>query len=344
MNRYGQVVVYLAFALVVLGVIASRAGSVDVTDEADRLRYTSVYVAPGAERLLDADRARRLIGDRPLVVVARQDGTCDDIAAALPDVIVLLARDDEDEPFVDCGGRDSLFDLDLLRVTLAAMTFVDASQDRTAYVAEYVRAFDARHTAPPRTPPADGLDGQTIGLALLALAIVAVFLLGCGHLFRDVRVRQNRATQRGRTWRAKANARLNRLADLVTRVGEPGRTAAERASVAKEYVLTLREFEAAVTEQQRAGVEVRITGLERLAGVRRVVDERNRRREAERDAPERRAIRQRARPHEWRARRRAAVERQRAAQQASRAAKRAEKSRSTARKRRKRRDKRRRRG
>ncbi len=52
------------------------------------------------------------------------------------------------------------------------MAVAPAGEDRTAYVAEYVRAFDARHPDMRRTPPGDegGLDHDVVAAALLLVA------------------------------------------------------------------------------------------------------------------------------------------------------------------------------
>ena len=230
------------------------ADSQEYTPEsaAQRLRYTSVYVAPFLydEKSFDVERAREIVGDRPLVVVAGYAPMCTEIAGELPDVLVVVVSPDPGTPIVDCARPRSVADPALLSDVQDAMTFVAASDRRTAYVTEYVRAFDARHPAAPhRTPPAGG-GGLGAGTLVAVPLLVAAGLVAFGAFFLH------------RTWLA-PNARLNRLATLITHDDDqPGRDPHQRAARANEYLRTLRAFESATTKAQRTEVRRLLTELE----------------------------------------------------------------------------------
>jgi hypothetical protein len=272
MTRTRRVVVVVMLMCVAVAVVVLDWPK-DVEQEPDtvhRLRYTSVVVAAGAEDLLDVERSRRIVGDRPVVVIAGDVGvTCDDVRDWLPELIVLVVS--ADPPLNDCGGRESRWEPDLLRELRDVVVDPDAGRDQTAYVVAYVRAFDARvepGTSPPRRePPQPGQDGDAIQLVVLVVMITAVFLLVVGYLVRQVRAEARSAGLLRRSWRASTNARLNQLADRIMRVDDPGRTPAERAAVAKGYVLALRDFEYATTDEERGSVNQQLRMLERRAGI-----------------------------------------------------------------------------
>ncbi len=221
---------------------------------AEQLRYTSVYVFPLSlnEESLDVERARKIVGDRPLVVIAGYPTMCTEIALELPDVIVVVVSPDPEHLIVDCARRGSFFDSSLLRDAQDVTAYLPAGRDRTAHVAEYVRAFDARHTAQRRAPSGD--DGLGDDLVTVLLLLVSSGLVTIGAI-------------RGRTWQT-TNTRLNRVADLITHDDETGRAPHERATTAAEYVHALRDFDTAITKAQRTRVEQRLTALEETAAVR----------------------------------------------------------------------------
>ncbi|MFI7678265.1 hypothetical protein [Actinophytocola sp. NPDC049390] len=229
--------------------------------EDDPLRYTSVHVESGADGVLEVERTRRIVGDRPIVVVATGSGTrCRDVVEAVPDVIALVLR--HGGVADDCAGAaarhhhgDLLYEAER------------AGRDGTGLVEEYVRAFDALFAGEPlprrSPPPAD--TGPDVGdvLVLVATALfAAVFVLAAVAVVRTVRWDERDDAARTRHRRARADARLNRLADRVLRFDRPADSA-----VAKRYVLVLRDFEAATTERQRVAVDTRLTDLEREVGV-----------------------------------------------------------------------------
>lgn len=220
---------------------------------ADHLRYTSVHVAPGADGELDATRTREVIGLRPIVVAVGDDVRCADIVTALPDVIAIVL------PGPDiCGGADARGH----DASLAAK--VRGAPD---VVAAYVRAYDARFDGDPprRDPPATETTGpdarQVVTLAAAAL-FAAMFVLTAVFVIRFGLRDQQEHEDRIRNWRARGDARLNRLADRVLRFDGTG-----GGETAKRYVLALRAFEAAATERDRVAVDGTLTELERAVGV-----------------------------------------------------------------------------
>ncbi|MGB3442295.1 MAG: hypothetical protein WBA97_26425 [Actinophytocola sp.] len=266
-------------AIVLAAVIGDQEAIEDVVSE--RLGYTSVHVTPGAEGILDADRARRIVGDRPIVVVAERHftgTTCYKVADALPGLIVLMVSGEDAWPVADCDGASRYYNVTLLTATLRAATFADVGRDRTPYVEEYVRVFDAHVAAtfpgvpPPRrdpVPPADDdwLNGDRAVVLIASGAMVIAFLVVLWFLIREVWAARREALLRKQSWGAAGNARLNRLADLVMRVDEPGGTPRERVRVAKAYVLLLRDFETATTGTDRAAVEESLAALEWEVGI-----------------------------------------------------------------------------
>jgi hypothetical protein len=262
---------------------------------AEGLRDTSVYEAPGAPGKVDAGFARRLIGDRPIVVAVldekplphakmsleRQE-LCGDIADALATNIVIVfatdSRDRYDSSF--CVGPEfanathpadaSHYDFPLIAVAEQAWQYRVSDDDLTPKIEEFVYAFDAQAAedypdgAPTRAvikppPPApDTLQTWQIVLSVAGMVAgaVAVFLL-FGLAARRVRRRGAKAAGT-RTRREEASAELQRLADAVLHPGAPADAEAARrqAELARRYVLALGEFE-------RARTKAALTGLER---------------------------------------------------------------------------------
>lgn len=267
-NQYATLAGLFFAALTVWAVVVDlRSGGPPA--EVEALRYTSVHVAPGAEGLLDAERARHIIGDRPIVVVAQPDHSGlqrTDVGDVLEDVIVLVVRGDAGRPLTTCGLSDYYNYALTLRV-LDAMTFVDGGRDRTAYVEEYVREFDAyvaSHFAdgpPPRRGPPPGEDivraRDEMVLVAIAIACGVAFIAMLVFVLREVWLSARRVAQRKLSWHVMTQARLSRVADMVLHGTE-----AERNATAKGYVLVLGEFESATTQAQRAAVDERLGELE----------------------------------------------------------------------------------
>ncbi|GAB1510447.1 hypothetical protein [Actinophytocola sp. KF-1] len=221
---------------------------------ADQLRYSSVYAVPlGHVRAsLDVEEARGIIGNRPLVAVAGFPTMCAEIAEELPGVIVVVVNPDPGTPIVDCAREGSFHDPALLRDVRDATTYLATGEDRTAYLAEYVRAFDARHPSLRRDPTDDG--DLTDDLIVVLPLLVALGLAAAG------------AVALHRTWHT-TNTRLNRLATLLAAddTGPPPRDGVETAT---EYLRALHGFDTATTKEQRATTAQRITALERTVGAR----------------------------------------------------------------------------
>ena len=246
-------VVNLVGGLAASGVLLYFAASTDPAPEptvADHLRYTSVHVLPDAERRLDVDRTRQVIGLRPIVVAVGSGIDCQEIVDALPDVIAIVVPDTADP--VACAGADARY-------------FDRSLTDSPDVIAAYVRAYDARAggTPPRREPPAlesAGPDVRQIVTLAAAGLFAALFVLTTVYAIRFVVRDQREHEDRIRNWCARGDARLNRLADRVLRFDGSVETA-------RRYVLVLQEFEAAGTERARVAVDGRLTELEREVGV-----------------------------------------------------------------------------
>lgn len=240
------------------------------------LRSTSVYVAPGAPRVVDATRARQAIGDRPIVVVMldrtplphtdfsleRQD-LCEEVAGLTPTNIVILfaATSDGEYDSSFCTGEDfphgDDFDFPLIAEAESAWAYRVTDTDMTAKIEEYVLAFDAQAAKsfdkevprraviqpPPPTPSPLQAGQLVLAIGGLVLAVVSLFALLklLGHLYNRRTAR--RTEQRGES--AELSARLSRLADTVLHPerAEDAANAARQADVARRYVLVLQEFE-----------------------------------------------------------------------------------------------------
>jgi hypothetical protein len=268
--------------LVLAGLAFGAAPAIDpppgpqALEAIDGLRTTSVYVAPGAPAVVDATRARRAIGDRPIVVAMldrtrlphaeftlERQNLCEDIAKLTPTNIVILFAADSDGDYDSsfCTGEDfphkDDFDFPLIAEAEAAWTYRVTDTDKTAQIEEYVLAFDAQAAKsfakevprravikPPPPAPSPLQAGQiTLAIGGLVLAVVSLFALLklVGHWY-DRRVA--RRTEE-RSEHAELSARLSRLADVVLHPerAEDAADAARQAEVARRYVLVLQEFE-----------------------------------------------------------------------------------------------------
>ncbi|HEX6359317.1 hypothetical protein [Actinophytocola sp.] len=273
---HGWVIVLIILVSATWVVLTETRKSAELTALPDELRYTSVHVAPGAERIFDAERARRIIGDRPIaVIVGERTGMCADFADILPGVIVLWVNDVPRMPIKTCDGGSPYYERNLTATAREAVTLLDTDHDWTVHVEEYVRAFDAHvaetfpGTPPPaRGPPRPANDGAVEKIVLVMSAAMGVVLLVVvAFLVREVWSLAEYVLRRRRDWRARTNARLNRLADRVLRLTEPGSTSTRRAATAKGYVLLLQAFESATNEAQRFAVDEQLRELEWQAGI-----------------------------------------------------------------------------
>ena len=292
--------VVLFGVLVGLGVFAGVFGpwaqpSDQVRAIVTGLRASSVYQAPGEPGVINAARARQVIGNRPIVVVLldrtplppapdhgdSREVLCDQIAKELTtDYIWVYAADDTGAyKGNDCYGANfpkpskpgvSMDDFDIALNISAQQSaqFRVTDTDRNAEIEEFVLSFDATtgddYGAVPTAGTApDLLATQQIilaGLAMVFGTVAAFGLLRVGGL--ALRRNTARASAR-RTRQAELNARLNRIADAVLNPREHAHAddAERQAEVAKRYVLVLDQLEHAGNEAELTAAEREITAL-----------------------------------------------------------------------------------
>jgi hypothetical protein len=248
------------------------------------LRESSVYVAPGAPGLVDAERARQVLGDRPIVVALLDTRVlpkpaplrtgagelCKEVAGEVATTIVILfAMDDKGSYRPNfCTGpqfsnpvnpvKAKNFDFPLIAVAELGYQFRATDRDKTPIVEEYVLAFDAqaaldypesvprRAIVQPPPPRPTELQAWQIALALAGTVAGTVALFFLLHLLlRLARQGVDRASGRDRR-RREQSAQLSELGDQV--LHPPAATTADQAEhqaeVARKYVLALRAFEA----------------------------------------------------------------------------------------------------
>lgn len=266
------------------------------------LRDTSVYVAAGAPGKVDTDRARQVIGDRPIVVailderplpkerplVNPRQELCSDIADVVStNVVIVFAADDEREySSAFCTGPEfanpdnpvdaNNFDFPLIAVAEIGWKYRVTDEDLTPKIEEYVLAFDAqaakdyprgvptRAVFQPPPPSPDPLQTWQIVLSLGGI------VLGCVALFFLLRLlglgvrRRGATTAREQSRRTALSARLNRLADVVLHPCQANDAAEadQQADLARRYVLALHRFDAATTRADLDEVERELAELE----------------------------------------------------------------------------------
>lgn len=257
----------------------------------DGLYADSVWVEPGSPAVLDVERARQVIGDRPIVAAVLPPSPetfdrCTDVVARHDDVVAFVWTAPGASAI--CVG-DGFGDPDLVddtavewleRVILDAKyssryRVDDTRPDRTPQLEEFVLAFDA---AVPdawsggvsrRELVASPQVGLEIVVRLLAAgAAVVVGFVALRLLV--LRLAAARARRRAlRTWRLEQRARTARLADavLAEQPADPARARA-RAEAAGRYVLVLARVEAARDEPALDAVDAELTALERDLAVR----------------------------------------------------------------------------
>jgi hypothetical protein len=269
------------------------------------LRTTSVYEEPGGPGIVDARRARDLIGDRAIVLVLladaiRDDPTyrtdpradrCAEIAGLVAtSVVILYAYDDEGTYDAEyCVGpefanADNPVDPEDYVVGVVGGVnlgthFRVTETDRFAEVEEYVYTFDhytmrdspngvpRRGVVVPPPPTPDALQAWQVALALGGILAGTVALFVLLRAAGAFAGRRGTAAAASRTRSEKVNARLNRLADTVLHPGLPRNADAARrqADLAERYVLLLGAVESARTPAQLAEVERELTELEGAA-------------------------------------------------------------------------------
>jgi hypothetical protein len=274
--------------------------SAQVRTIVDGLRQSSVYQAPGAPGLMNAARARQVIGNRPIVMAILdrtplpasdssgdpREALCEQIAAQVPTDYVWVYAADSSGKYDgnDCYGPKfpqptkpgmSMDDFDTalnIAAQLSAQYRV-SDTDLTPEIEEFVLTFDTETAAdygavPTRSAIPDELAGRQLVLACagMVLGAVALFLLVRWAGVLAAR-RANRARSR-RSRLAELTTQLNRVADAV--INPPPATdagqAARQAAVAKRYVLVLDQVEHAHTDAELAAAHSAISALSREVG------------------------------------------------------------------------------
>jgi len=263
------VVLFLGACLWISTETARPVGDGPAASVVEWLNYSSVHVERGAELFVDADRVRRLIGDRSIVVIGVTDETpygCEDIATGLPGVAVLWLSTENSLPASACGENNLDYEVQ------TTLRDANVGSDRTAYVEEYVWQFDAQEAgdeAAGRVPGPPAIDEVPVHkLVFTALFFAALTWFVCEFIYVYYR-RNNFWIAHDRAWKADLNARLNRVADTLLRSDSPV-PAAERASAGKRYVLLLHDFETAEKPTELGPLGRELTELETLAGVKRL--------------------------------------------------------------------------
>jgi hypothetical protein len=279
--------------------------SAEVQTIVEGLRTTSVYEAPDAPGKVDAERARELIGDRPIVLVLLGENTrstwdpfddhgddlCEQVANVVTTSLVILYgreyRGDYGPDF--CVGPEfsnpqnpvdpGNYDFVLIAKAEIAWNYRVTEEDLFPQVEEFVFAFDEQAAqdypggVPRRAvviPPPPSPDALQTWQIILSLAGI---LLGTIAAFVGLRLIGTVVAQRAaqgadlRTRSEAASARLNKLADVVLHPPRPETAADARrqADLAGEYVQVLGEFEAANTRSKLTALDGRLRELEKEA-------------------------------------------------------------------------------
>jgi hypothetical protein len=271
------------------------------------LRTTSVYEEPGGPGIVDAPRARDLIGDRAIVLVLlagtihedRTGGTdprqeqCAEIADLVAtSVVILYAYDDEDSYEAEyCVGPEFVnadnpvdpedYVMGVVGGVNLGTHFRVTDTDKFAEVEEYVYTFDhytmrdspngvpRRGVVVPPPPAPDVLQAGQVALALGGVLTGTVALFALLRTVGGVAGRRTARAAESRTRSERVNVRLNRVADTVLHP-EPttdATVARRQADLAERYVLLLAAAESAATAVEYAGVDRDLTELEEAAGV-----------------------------------------------------------------------------
>ncbi|OZM75057.1 hypothetical protein CFN78_02445 [Amycolatopsis antarctica] len=295
----------LAAVLVGAGAAVWLYGGVGGPDARTRaivegLRSGAVYEAPGAPGIVDAGRARAVIGDRAIVAVVldrtplppsdRVNGAdyelCKDIAEQLPTNHVALFAVDEDGDYGSsyCLGPDfpepekGEDDADLLhtRLLVAAETswkYRASPENLTPEIEEFVLSYDlvaedAYEAIPTRGEIPDELAKPQIALASAGIVAgtVAVFFLlrlaahGIGRRGETARLLRQR--------RIRIDDGLSRAADTLLHPHAPADEADARRQekVAHVYATAVDRMRDARTEQDLREVEELVRWLREASG------------------------------------------------------------------------------
>jgi hypothetical protein len=258
----------------------------------DGLRDASVYVEPGAPTVLDTERTRRLVGDRPILVAVLRDDVrhgraeaedprfslCYDLTQRFgTDILIVFAPGPNGYGAELCtgdwfpGDHDG-YGLELRQDVIDAVRYLVDRNDQGRMVDEVVHAFDTRSAADfgdrrlrrAMNAPDDWSTSPVGNVLVLSAAVFSA--LGTMLVFLLVRYFGTRAAHRtgesarARTRRAEVNVRLNRIADTILHP-EPTRDAnhaRHQADAATRYLHTLHDFENARTDVALSEVEQKL--------------------------------------------------------------------------------------
>jgi hypothetical protein len=277
--------------------------SAEVQTIVEGLRTTSVYEAPDAPGKVDAERARALIGDRPIVLVLlgedtqstqdpfdyRGDSLCEQVANVVTtSLVILYGREYHGNYGPDfCVGPEfsnpqnpvepDNYDFVLIAKAEIGWKYRVTEDDMFAQVEEFVFAFDEQAAqdypggVPRRAaviPPPPSPDALQTWQIILSLAGILLGTIAAFVVLRLVgRVVARRAAHGAdlRTRSEAVSARLNKLADVVLHPPRPKTAAGARrqADLAGEYVRVLGEYEEANTRSKLAALDGRLTELEK---------------------------------------------------------------------------------
>lgn len=251
------------------------------------LRSSSVYVVPNEHGVIDAERARQVLGDRPILVAVlpadypkRELAACEDVATQHPENLALVYVGAQSPAF--CPGSkfpnpttkgldidDWVFQV-LLETEFASTYRVAAdAHQRTPEVEEFALAFDAL----VRKDYADGVPKRTadpdpsvwwrvmLELAGLVIAAVGVFAAIRAAANRIIRLKTERAALRARRLDLQQKLSMAASEIMVFDPNEAPQKARLRAGTAEQYLHTLTEFEAARTYADLDAAQAGFTAL-----------------------------------------------------------------------------------
>jgi len=249
------VAILLGYGTFGRGVDAPAPVSDQVRTIVDGLRTTSVYEAPDSPGKVDAERARALIGDRPIVLVLL--GTtplpkperpldqpvydlCDQIADVVSTSLVVLyaTKDTGEYSAAYCVGPEfsnpqnpvdaSNYDFVLVSRAEVAWKYRATDDDLFPKVEEFVFAFDEqaaedfpggvprRAVVVPPPPSPDTLQTWQIVLSLAGILLGTIALFVGLRLVGQVVARRGARAAAHRHRGEAMSARLNKLADVVS--------------------------------------------------------------------------------------------------------------------------------
>jgi hypothetical protein len=257
------------------------------------LRSSSVYEEPGAPNLVNAARARQVIGNRPIVMAildrtpASENGDnarydlCEQIADQLPtDYVWVYASDDKGNyDGDDCYG--SKFptptkpgvDMDSFDVAVSfgselSAQYRTSATNLTPEIEEFVLSFDTEATAdygavPTRSAVPDELAGDQVVLACAGMVLGTVTLFVVLRLLALTLRRRGAVSATRRRRHTELTTRLNEIADAVINPRTPtdAGDAQRQADAAQEYVVALDRLEHARTDDDLTAADADITAL-----------------------------------------------------------------------------------